>query len=242
MSNACGRRRISAGSPTNRPLRACWEMPCMASSMTTRASCACMTSRCLRGFTDVAAFNAALESALHSRHLFKNHPLDQSLRHGSQTARNLMTDQDQTVQALLGAFAAPLADYVRSLEVGENHPLNPRGPRRCGFAGLLVGRTAGLRLSRQPRASPGLDQLGVLRQDAAEHRGRLTQARLDQVRRNTVAAALGHPRAFHRAASRAVGAVPVLHVARHDSRCSTTRNACRWRSMRSRRGFSRLVL
>jgi Tfp pilus assembly protein PilF len=88
-----------------------------------------------RGFMDVAAFNAALETALHSRHLFKNHPLDQSLRHGSQTARNLMTDQDQTVQALLGAFAAPLADYVRSLEVDADHPLSPEGRGGVGLQG-----------------------------------------------------------------------------------------------------------
>jgi uncharacterized protein (TIGR02466 family) len=80
-----------------------------------------------KGFADLDAFNAALESALHSRHLFKNHPLDQSLRNGSQTARNLMTDADKTVQALLGAFTAPLADYVRSVEVEQDHPLSPHG-------------------------------------------------------------------------------------------------------------------
>jgi uncharacterized protein (TIGR02466 family) len=79
------------------------------------------------GFAGLAAFNAALESALHSRHLFKNHPLDQSLRNGSQTARNLLTDKDKTVQALLGAFAAPLADYVRSVEAEEDHPLSAQG-------------------------------------------------------------------------------------------------------------------
>jgi len=87
------------------------------------------------GFTSLTQFNTALGAALHSRHLFKSHPLDQSLRNGSQTARNLMTDQDAAVQSLLRAFAAPLVDYVRSIEVDENHPLNSRGRAAVALKG-----------------------------------------------------------------------------------------------------------
>jgi Tfp pilus assembly protein PilF len=88
-----------------------------------------------RGWTDMTTFNAALEAALRSRHVFKTHPLDQSLRNGSQTARNLMTDKDKVVQTLLGAFSAPLADYVRSVEAESNHPLSSQGRGAVGLKG-----------------------------------------------------------------------------------------------------------
>lgn len=79
------------------------------------------------GWTDLAIFNADLATALQSRHLFKTHPLDQSLRNGSQTARNLMTDKDNVVQALLRAFSKPLEDYVRSVGAEVDHPLSITG-------------------------------------------------------------------------------------------------------------------
>jgi hypothetical protein len=46
-----------------------------------------------------------------------------------------MTDQDAAVQSLLRAFAAPLVDYVRSIEVDENHPLNSRGRAAVALKG-----------------------------------------------------------------------------------------------------------
>jgi predicted Zn-dependent protease len=87
------------------------------------------------GWTDMGAFNAALEIALRSRHVFKTHPLDQSLRNGSQTARNLLTDKDKVVQALLGAFSAPIADYLRSIDAEPEHPLSSEGRGAVGFKG-----------------------------------------------------------------------------------------------------------
>jgi Tfp pilus assembly protein PilF len=76
------------------------------------------------GWTSIQEFNEALAKALRARHLFETHPLDQSLRNGSQTARNLMTDADAAVKALLRAFEAPLADYAQSLGAMHDHPLS----------------------------------------------------------------------------------------------------------------------
>jgi uncharacterized protein (TIGR02466 family) len=88
-----------------------------------------------KGWSGIGAFNAALETALSARHLFKTHPLDQSLRNGSQTARNLMTDANPAIQSLLRAFAAPLEDYVREIRAEAGHPLDARGRKPVTLKG-----------------------------------------------------------------------------------------------------------
>jgi uncharacterized protein (TIGR02466 family) len=74
----------------------------------------------------IEEFNAALATQLRARHLFKTHPLDQSLRNGSQTARTLLAESDPTIQALLRAFEAPVASYVAALGMEPGHPLSKR--------------------------------------------------------------------------------------------------------------------
>jgi Flp pilus assembly protein TadD len=71
-------------------------------------------------------FNAALIEALRVRHRFAGHPLDQSLRNGSQSARSLLTDADAAVKALLDAFVTPLEDYRAALGTEADHPLSAR--------------------------------------------------------------------------------------------------------------------
>jgi Flp pilus assembly protein TadD len=78
------------------------------------------------GWRSIAELNAAVIGALRPRHLFQRHPLDQSLRNGSQTARNLLTERDPAIQALLSAFAAPIAEYVASLGSAVDHPASAR--------------------------------------------------------------------------------------------------------------------
>ncbi|HUI60306.1 MAG TPA: putative 2OG-Fe(II) oxygenase [Steroidobacteraceae bacterium] len=78
------------------------------------------------GWSSVAELNAAVAEKLRARHRFNTHPLDQSLRNGSQTARSLLTEPDPTIQALLGAFAAPIAAYVASLGSERDHPISGR--------------------------------------------------------------------------------------------------------------------
>lgn len=78
------------------------------------------------GWRSMAELNAAVLRALEARHRLPTHPLDQSLRNGSQTARSLLTERDPAIQALLTAFAAPIADYLRAIGERADHPLSAR--------------------------------------------------------------------------------------------------------------------
>lgn len=85
-----------------------------------------------RGWSTLAAFNADLARVLDSRHGFALHPLDQSLRNGSQTARSLLSDPDPTLRALLSAFEEPIRRYREAIGTDASHPLSARnrGPAR----------------------------------------------------------------------------------------------------------------
>lgn len=78
------------------------------------------------GWSSIAELNGALIEALSARHRFKTHPLDQSLRHGSQTTRNLIADPHPAIQAILRAFQAPIRMYVDEVGREANHPLTAR--------------------------------------------------------------------------------------------------------------------
>jgi Flp pilus assembly protein TadD len=78
------------------------------------------------GWRSIEELNAALVETLRARHRFATHPLDQSLRNGSQTARSLVTERDTVIQALLSAFAAPLESYRATLGNAPDHPLSAR--------------------------------------------------------------------------------------------------------------------
>ena len=87
------------------------------------------------GWSSMQELNEALGVALASRHRFAAHPFDQSLRHGSQTAHNLLVDTNPAVQALVKAFEGPLEDYCRAVGVDPNHPLSKRNRGRASIAG-----------------------------------------------------------------------------------------------------------
>src|SRR3984957_8578673 len=78
------------------------------------------------GWSSMAELNAALGAALYARHRFNSHPLDQSLRHGSQTTRNLIADPDPAIRGILAAFAEPLRMYLQELRQDTLHPLMAR--------------------------------------------------------------------------------------------------------------------
>ena len=80
------------------------------------------------GWGSMRELNAALSQALDMRHAFSRHPLNQSLRNGSQTARNLLADPDPTIQAILRIFELPIQDYQAHLRrhlgaQDASHPL-----------------------------------------------------------------------------------------------------------------------
>ena len=83
----------------------------------------------------IEELNAALLQALDARHRFPTHPLDQSLRNGSQTARSMLTDPDPAIQSIMRAFAAPLEQYRRSLGTDPAHPVSARNTGAAKITG-----------------------------------------------------------------------------------------------------------
>jgi len=78
------------------------------------------------GWSSMAELNVALTAALYVRHRFNSHPLDQSLRNGSQTTRNLVMDPDPAIRAILSAFDEPIRMYLQELGRDTEHPLVTR--------------------------------------------------------------------------------------------------------------------
>lgn len=83
------------------------------------------------GWSSLRELNEALIQSLDRSHSFRNHPLDQSLRHGTQTARSLLQDPDPAVRAILQAFEAPIEEYRRRLGRDLSHPLTMRNDSRA---------------------------------------------------------------------------------------------------------------
>jgi Tfp pilus assembly protein PilF len=75
------------------------------------------------GFGSMAEFNQTLAAVLNDRHRFTRHPLDQTLRNGTQTSRSLLTDPDPVVQSALKAFEAAVEEYRQGLALPSDHPL-----------------------------------------------------------------------------------------------------------------------
>jgi Flp pilus assembly protein TadD len=75
------------------------------------------------GWSSMSEFNRDLAAVLKDRHRFSQHPLDQTLRNGTQTSRSLLTDRHPAVKAILAAFEAPIEDYRHTLAIASEHPL-----------------------------------------------------------------------------------------------------------------------
>ncbi len=79
-----------------------------------------------QGFTSMTQLNAALQEALARRQRRLIQPLRASLRHGSQTARNLAMDPEPAIQSLMRAFEDPIRAYLSALGSSPDHPLTAR--------------------------------------------------------------------------------------------------------------------
>ncbi|MGE0741385.1 MAG: tetratricopeptide repeat protein [Hyphomonadaceae bacterium] len=82
------------------------------------------------GFANIEAFNQALRAALEPLHVLETHPLDQSLRHGSQTTRSLLTLKDDVVEAYIRALEEPIRAYIDAM--GAPDPRHPLSGRKTG--------------------------------------------------------------------------------------------------------------
>ncbi len=78
------------------------------------------------GFNDIESFNSAFLEALDKWHLDKTHPLDQTLRDGSQTPRDLTTIDDPVIRAFVTALDRPIRQYMEEVGSGDDHPLTAR--------------------------------------------------------------------------------------------------------------------
>jgi len=82
-----------------------------------------------------ASFFAELAALLRGMHLTTHHPLDQSLRGGTQTVGNLLVRHDAPIARLRGAIESVLADYLAQLAPDAEHPFLRRRPGHWRFAG-----------------------------------------------------------------------------------------------------------
>lgn len=78
------------------------------------------------GWTSIEAFNQDLAESLMRLHRFQAHPLDQSLRRGTQTPRSLLVEPDPVIRAFLKAVEVPIASYRALIGSDPGHPLLAR--------------------------------------------------------------------------------------------------------------------
>lgn len=72
------------------------------------------------GWDSLPAFLADLAAVLLRRHRWKSHPLDQSLRHGSQTQEDLTQADDPVLRALFEGLRPLVARHVAALGHGQD--------------------------------------------------------------------------------------------------------------------------
>lgn len=78
------------------------------------------------GYRTTADFHEELRPLLESRHRQATHPLDQSLRGGTQTSRGLLADPHPLIRLYLEQLAAPIAAYQSAIGRDAAHPMLAR--------------------------------------------------------------------------------------------------------------------
>ncbi len=95
------------------------------------------------GFDSIDAFNLAFLQALDQWQPYKRQPLDQSLRDGSQTSRELTSIDDPVIKAYIKALDTPIRDYMRFVGTSDAHPLTARNTGEYRIAGSWSVRLHG---------------------------------------------------------------------------------------------------
>jgi tetratricopeptide (TPR) repeat protein len=75
---------------------------------------------CPAGWTHLTDFLDDLRTSLNSVHLLKAHPIEQSIRGGSQTSHNLVTSDDPVIAAFFQAIQGPIRAYRDHLGQGPD--------------------------------------------------------------------------------------------------------------------------
>lgn len=86
-------------------------------------------------YMDIDAFNQALLLTLRQLHVSRNHPLQQSLRQGTQTEDHLFCQKNSVIQLLQQQISITIADYVNSLPEDHFHPFLQRKSTKFRYSG-----------------------------------------------------------------------------------------------------------
>lgn len=87
------------------------------------------------GDGDRTSFNAKLDAALTPLHRGRVHPLEQTLRGGTQTSDDLFAHDDPAIFAVRAMIEAAVADYVAALPHDRSHPFTARAVNGFRFSG-----------------------------------------------------------------------------------------------------------
>ncbi|HEX7917013.1 tetratricopeptide repeat protein [Rudaea sp.] len=87
------------------------------------------------GWNDLRAYLADLAVSLKRLHTSRAHPLNQSLRHGSQTAQNLLDIDDPAIRAFFSAIDGPIHRHIETIGHGGD-PLRRRNTGAYKIAGI----------------------------------------------------------------------------------------------------------
>ena len=69
-----------------------------------------------QGWSDLGLYLEDLGRALDGHHVSRTHPMDQSLRHGSQTCRSLKDYPDPAIRALFAAIDSPIRRHIAVMD------------------------------------------------------------------------------------------------------------------------------
>lgn len=83
----------------------------------------------------VADFNARLETALHKLHLATRHPLEQTLRGGTQTVGDLFDHDIEEVRIIQIMIEQAVGRYIDGLPDDADHPFTGRKAKGFAFSG-----------------------------------------------------------------------------------------------------------
>lgn len=78
------------------------------------------------GYATIEEFHEELIPVLYERHGFETHPLDQSLRCGSQTPRSLLSDPSPVIEDLIGSLRKSIEAYREAIGYDPEHPFLER--------------------------------------------------------------------------------------------------------------------
>ena len=87
------------------------------------------------GWNDLPSYLADLRASLARLHTMRTHPLNQSLRHGSQTAQNLLDVDDPPIRAFFTAIDGPIHRHIDAIGRGGD-PLRRRNNGGYKIAGI----------------------------------------------------------------------------------------------------------